>query len=1095
MYFGSGQAKRFLFLVMMLTFIASAFAKEYNTDKRMLIEEGLSQNRITCIVEDNLGYMWFGTADGLNRYDGYNFKIYRNIIGEKNSLCNNNIESLAQDSSGYIWIGTDKGLSCFNPYNEQFVTLMENDSILDQQGANVVSNCVVDKNDNIWCGTSGAGIFMVEKGTFKRKYISFEDNGEDYSVINTLMIDDQNRLWIGLVGSLNVSVYSIDEDKVELYQIGHKLKNIDGKLRVTDIYQSKTGKIWLSLIDYSYQRGGLFFLDENADSIKNVCDQLIIHKSKLAEDYCSNFSILNSISGDGQGNVFLSSLLGGVFCISNNFEPKTDYVESPVDNPGNLCVYYAKNGILWIGTNGKGIQVSLTRNADFKLLNPEVDPEFSIESIRSISEIDDYYWIGGYHGIIKVNKDFSQFKYLFESNVYSIAKNINNNDLLWIGSEGAGLISYNIATSERNMLTFEQAQTERYLCNYVYKVLSISDSLILLGTEGGVSGFNPVTNDIFYFDQIIEDKDKPWKMSAKYIDYDCFGNILVGFTQGKVGLVNLKDTVVVDYSKISQSDFSENYNPVNCIYSDSSKYWIATSNGLYSVNIKTKETRLFTEKDGLPNSHIYAILPDDVNRIWMSTNNGITCYDPQSGKFQNFDISDGLQSNEFNTGAYYKASDGTLFFGGINGVNYFKPSSIKYNRIPAKIVITEIKIGNKNVFLDKKIIEDRELLIQPDENVFTIEFSGLSFINSFKNEYKYRIKQIKDEWIDLGTTHRISFNNMSPGNYTLEILASNNHGVWLKEPYVLNIIVVPRFYETKYFVIIIIISFIVVAFFFNKIRVVRVEKQREKLQLLVDEQTKNLSDTNKILKTEISEHKKTAKDLVASNNTKDKFISIIAHDILNPLGVIQGFSEIINTNHEDLSLEEIVEYNRNVYITARSLNVLISNLLQWSKLENKKIVPCPEIIHLNKNVNSCLRLLTGLINEKKLNLIVNIDDSIIIYTDFNMFCTIIRNLVSNSIKFTPYGGTIILSAISTNNRTVITVEDNGVGIPADKLNTIFESNGKYSTKGTNNESGTGLGLTLVHEFVIMNHGEIKVESEVGSGTIFTIELPMKGNVV
>ncbi len=1058
--------------------------KQYTLDKRILLEEGLSQNRVTCIVEDDQGFMWFGTADGLNRYDGYNFKIFRNIVGDSTSLPNNSIQDIIKDYDGNLWIATNNGVSCFNPYNETFISSIELDSSLDAMGANVIFRVVVDTNNNIWCGTSGAGVFTINRNTFERKYVELKCKQVNFKVINALMVDNKNHLWVSVLGSEILLTYDIEQNT-----INHHCVTINGKhgnLRLNDIYQSVTGRIWVGLMDYTYMNGALLFYDPAKDSLVNVKDYI---DSDFVNEYKDTFSIISSLTGDSDGTIYAASLMGGVISISDNFKTEVSYINGPGQDIGNLSVYYSSNDILWVGTNGKGVQLSVPRTADFKLLNYDVNPDFIIESMRSITEGDDLYWFGGYHGVVSASKDFSDLSYSFESNVYNITDCLTNPDYLWLGIEGGGLMKFNKRTRKSEHMTFEAVYEDRYLVNYTYKVFPVSDSMILLGTEGGLSGFNPKSNELFYFDQPIEDQENPWKMAVRTICYDNDSNILVGFNQGKIGVVHVSDTTVHEFEVIKQSGFSKNSDPVNCIYNDSVFYWIATSNGLYCVNIELNSTKRYSEKNGLPNSHIYAILPDNVNRLWMSTNNGITCFDPETDRFQNFDVSDGLQSNEFNTGAYYRANDGTLFFGGINGVNYFKPASIKYNTIPATVVLTGLKLGNEDVIPDRVLIEDRKLVVYPENNVFTIEFAGLSYINSFKNKYKYRIKQISEEWIDLGNSHKLSFNNMAHGDYTLEIIAANNHDVWTVVPYVLNIEVIPRFYETGYFYASLILIIIVIAVLLNKYRVVRIEKQREILQIKVEEQTKSLSHTNGILKNEIDEHKKTTSDLEASNETKDKFISIIAHDILNPVGVIQGFSELIADNHEDMSLEEIIEYNHNINITVRSLNALIYNLLQWSKLESKKIKPKPEIIMLKSQISSGLQLLTGLLSEKNINLVVNVDNSVEAFADSNMFYTIMRNLVSNAIKFTPTKGTIVVSAVTSDNKAIITVEDNGVGIPPDKIGSIFNNNGQYSTKGTNNESGTGLGLTLVHEFVLMNKGTIKVESEVNSGTLFTIELP------
>ena len=338
--------------------------------------------------------------------------------------------------------------------------------------------------------------------------------------------------------------------------------------------------------------------------------------------------------------------------------------------------------------------------------------------------------------------------------------------------------------------------------------------------------------------------------------------VLITYTQGGIGVLDLESSTVIPYELTSELSLFNSYYPINCIYFDNMNHlWIATNSGLFCVNEKNHETRHYTEVDGLPNSHIYGILPDENGDIWLSTNNGLSCYDISADNFSNYDISDGLQNNEFNTGAYHKSINGDLFFGGISGITYFDPNIISQNEINPEIIITGIRFANKYQQLTKNDIDNRHFDIPNSEEIFTIEFAGLSFINSYKNQYKYRISEISNDWIDLGNQHYISFNNLAHGEYTLELLASNNHGQWITEPSVYTINVIPKFYELNVFKWLMTFLLLVLIVIITRLRLLAITKQKNKLQALVNNQTSRLIETNKVLREEVLKHSETSNKL------------------------------------------------------------------------------------------------------------------------------------------------------------------------------------------------------------------------------------------
>ncbi|MBI9039038.1 MAG: hypothetical protein JEY97_12965 [Bacteroidales bacterium] len=1079
-----------LIISLLLLYVFDLYAiddKLFQTDERIIVQEGLSQSRILSIIEDNRGFMWFGTSDGLNRYDGYRFKIYRNIFGDSTSIQNNTINSMVESDNGIIWIGTNNGLSMFNPYTEVFTSLKESDSIPIAYGANIIKSCVIDKNRDIWYSTHGFGIFKLNHKTLKKeKLLLHKAFSKQLKDVDCLFIDSFNRLWFGGFTDTIVLSFNINNDRVEKFPIQGIDEANRNSLKITSFFEDNE-RVWINLIDYDEKNGGLFFLNKSKEYFNNY--RQFISK-KYYDVFFDSFNSITGITGDNEGNIWFASLLSGIFKFKFGHDPTAYYIDSYLEDSRINCIYRSSNGILWIGTNGNGIEISISDNTDFKLMNSKINSDFSVESIRAFAEDKDFYFVGGYYGISKIKKDFSSVNTFHKSSVYSFVNCIYDSSLIWTGSEGGGL---RILDKKDNILTsveFKDNEVNQHLLEYIFVIYSYNDTLLLLGTKTGLTGFNPFSKNITpypYLNSTINDRTHK---TVRTIYKDNHGNILIGYDHGGIGKFDLNEKRVEKFDIISDLKDFNNFNPVNCIYNDKgNKYWIATSNGLIEYNSTENNFKLFTEADGLPNSHIYGILPDEEDNLWLSTNSGISCYHQKEGIFRNYDVSDGLQNNEFNTGAYFKSSNDTLFFGGINGFNYFNPQKIKQNSIIPKLIITGIKIANQSVNINKNVFSDHKLIIQPNQEVFTIEFAGLSFINSAKNQYKYKIRELNQDWIYIGNQHQIAFNNMSAGTYTLEILASNNHGLWLKEPYIFTIVVLPTFFESLYFKWIIAVLIILFVFAGYKLRLRQLTKQKFKLQKFADRQTASLLDANKTLKHEIIKHQQTTEELNATNKTKDKFLSIIAHDIINPLGVILGFSDLLIDKDNEFDEKENRSFVKIINLTAKELTMLLSNLLEWSRLQNDTIKPNPKTIILKDIVAETVTLLQGNIVNKEINLLENIEKETQLWADKNMLSTILRNLLSNAIKFTPEKGKIIINAKHIDKKVEVSISDTGIGIPEANLKKLFDPDNNISTKGTDNESGTGLGLSLVHEFVSINKGKIWVSSEVGKGSTFYFTLP------
>jgi signal transduction histidine kinase len=564
--------------------------------------------------------------------------------------------------------------------------------------------------------------------------------------------------------------------------------------------------------------------------------------------------------------------------------------------------------------------------------------------------------------------------------------------------------------------------------------------------------------------------------------------------------------------------------------------WFGTDGrGLNNLNMKTNKFTSFSVKDGLPDKSIKAILEDDDYNLWISTTNGLSKFNPKTRSFHNYDFTDGLQDYSFSS-AHCKSSDGRLLFGGPNGFNIFNPKSFKTNNNPPQVVITDFKVYNSsvavgqeidgNIILKKTIFDADTIILSHQINIFAIEFAALDFTNPEKNKYAYKMEGFDNQWQNTNAKNRTAtYTNLDPGTYTFRVRASNNDGIWNEHGASISITILPPWWKTKWFKLLILLIFISSIYFAYYLRVEMYRKKEKELTVLVRQRTQeisqannillerqtrieeyaeelrthteNLSEANSLLKakqilieTQAKQLQDTNEQLLVLNSTKDRFFSIIAHDLRNPFHTVSGFAEILINDYKKLSPEKIERFLSLIYTSSLSGHNLLENLLQWSRSQTGRISYSPAKLNLTAIAEETISLLEGNARSKNITLQSLIDQNITVLADENMLKTIFRNLVSNAIKFTPENGTVTIKAASSNLQVEVTVADTGVGIPKENLSLLFRIDATVTTKGTANEAGTGLGLILCKEFIEKHHGKIWVESEEGKGSQFKFTLPL-----
>jgi signal transduction histidine kinase/ligand-binding sensor domain-containing protein len=1129
------------------------------TFERITSKNGLPQSTVNYIIQDKKGFIWLATNDGLNKYDGYTFKVYRNIVGDKKSLSHNEVAVLYEDRDGSIWVTNyvDIGLDKFDPVTESFTRYKHDANDSTSISSNEIYHIMQDKSGDIWVCTKNALNLVVneKKGakaftSFKRFYnitkgsysMAYEDrNGRLLLFSDYLCYFDRKNYKIIKSIELNDSQYthSISEDKSGNLWLGthttgviklaynnrtqsYEYHNLD-KLNITPknrnyVVIDEKERIWIAT-----QTKGLFQYDIKEGRFVNFLND----KTDITSISDNN---INSLFIDQSGILWVGTYSQGL-CKMDLYKKEFFHYKSEVGNMNSLSgnaitsIHSTKPGELWVGIDaGGGLNRFIFNHDKVQQVmhyknNPNDNNSIPSNSIFClVQRKNGEVWTGSINGFVSKiipekqgsNKRPIIKSYRFEPWTFLIYE--DKQDTLWGGTWSGGLWRYDDKTDKFAFFSKEISNPYSLCDNVIWAITEDNSGNIWIGGHsGGLS--------------ILPAKEKS-KLTPEF--------------------VNFKNEVD---KKTSLSN-----NTIHVIFQDHmGTIWIGTSGGLNRVTIKDNnfrdinsnskiEFRAYHMKDGLPNENIVGILEDNKDNLWLSTSNGLSKFNIKKDTVINYYESDGLQSNEFGHNAYFKDQKGRMYFGGFNGISAFYPDSIKSNPFLPNVVFTDIKLFNKSVQIGEKINGDiiisksisytSEIILSYKNNVFTLVFSALQYACPEKNQYAFILEGFEKDWNYVGNKREATYTNLEPGKYVFKVKASNYDGVWNEKGAEIKIIILPPWWRTWWFkllILIILATSVYIAFY---LRVALYRKKQKELSILVKQRTREISQANDVLlerQTRIEEYAEelrlhtenlresnellldkqkliktqalllgntnqqlndTNEQLAVLNSTKDRFFSIIAHDLRNPFHVIRGFAEVLLNDLEKLPPEKTRRFIQLILTSSTSASNLLENLLQWSRSQTGRMSFEPVNLNLSTIVEETINLLEGDAQRKNIKLQSLIDQHMMAFADEHMLKTICRNLVSNAIKFTPENGTITIKSVIIDAQVEVTVADTGVGIPPEDIPKLFRIDTNITTKGTSNETGTGLGLILCKEFIEKHKGEIWVESEINKGSEFKFTLPL-----
>lgn len=1041
----------------------TSYAQQYILPIRHLnANDGMSQGYVHTMFQDSRGFMWLGTREGLNRYDGYAFKVYKKQPNDSCSLGNNEVFALTEDAQGKLWVATAGGLYRFDPVTECFKYFPD----LQNQTKKGLTSIFIDAQQIIWLGMRYGGLKRFDPAT--QHFTFFKTL--PYHVYQICENESQRYLWLMLEHAEQmVAIFDKKQKKMVTDQYSLEAMTIfKGQSR-----KAQNGK------PYIYQLGRQKDEVIRYNPLTNEQNTFRVPWSLYPSTNAkyATFDWKNDFDVDAHETLWQTTP-NGILRFDLRQRQLVAYYQFAL--PGlikNTGFFVDRSGLVWIKTTGQGVyvfnpNVGQVQNFSFQEGNPN---SLGFKSVRSIYEDrQGRLWVGGYTGLDVFESEASKPLHFAKqaSQANPLLHGLNAESMhsdaqgrLWLGVYLAGLFRADYATHQLTPFTYKDTTIQQ---QFIFDIEGDTDAHTLwLATTHGLQKINTHSHaSVLYKHQPKQPNSAPSGFIFS-LYRDRAGTLWLGSDQGgfaKFDPVNEKFTRFVHQPHNANS---LSHNSVYAMYEDQAgNFWVATAGGgLNLFDRKTLTFKHYTEKEGLANNVVNGILEDEQGNLWLSTNKGISKFDPKKETFVNFDQRDGLQANEFNRHAFCKGKDGRMYFGGVNGVSAFYPQDLKKNEFVPPVVITKFKKFNQEIPLCKLMNAEHVLELSYKDAVVSFEFAALSFYQADKNQYAYKLEGLHDEWIQLGNRRDITFPQLGAGTYTLHVKAANNAGVWNEKGITLKIKVNPPWWATNWFRLGagLLVLLAIVGGYSWRLRQAR--RQRIILEKLVDERTAELKKLN---------------------HTKDRFFGIVAHDLRGPLASFQQANYTLSHYIKKQDLDKVKTVSEQMYTSAKKLNRLLNNLLDWAMVQQKSVSYQPEELHLHELVQDCLSVYQGSIALQHIQVANQVPKDQLLWADARSVTSLVQNLMGNAIKFTPDFGKIEIEVQHRDEALVLAIKDSGVGMDAATLEKVFELDGKKSRAGLRGEQGVGLGLTLCQEFARLNGARLTVESVPNEGTTFYV---------
>ena len=1060
----------------------------------LTLEEGLSESTVLAVTQDAEGFIWFGTREGLNRYDARHIKVYRHDPVDPESLSDNFIYSLVSDSQERLWVGTRTGLNLFNSSTGHFKRYYSNPAKLSSLSDNTVTCILEDRAGNIWVGTRHGLNLLIENDsiTFLRfMHQPGADNSLVHNDVHSLFQDTDGNIWIGTSHGFSRLEYNGPDDfRFESFRLPKLRGKYEKNNSVNTFDEDDHGHLLVGT-----ERNGLIFFDKHtyefsAGPVKNT---------KLES------TAIRTILKDPRGNFWIGTI-GGLFITSPDFSTIRGY-RNIHDDAASLSdnsirsMFYDRDGSYWIGTFHGGVNIYSPLSKQFSHLMPKTAGQKLSFKVASAITSDKHrnFWIGTEGNGLLFLDSLSNLKSHFrheEKNANSLCHNnvkcllLEEGKGIWIGTI-KGLDYYDFREEKFIHFRNKPAKINGLPDDVIYDLIKDDNGSLWVATYfGGLARVDPqrrVVERVY-----THEPDEANSLTSKAVTrlfIDSKKDLWIGTA---AGLNKMRpDGTFVRLLDNADNTATPNSYIVSIHEDQQEQLWVGTrGSGLSLLSKDGRRIKHFSQEDGLPGNSIYAIQQDSKGYLWISTENGLSRMDPKNSLFKNYNRSDGLLCKEFNFNSHHRDQDGFFYFGGYNGVARFHPDSISENKVVPSLAFTTVRLFNREVkandphgILQSHVRNARKLTFRHDQNIFTVEFSVLNYINSGKNRFAYMLQGFENEW-NYVKEPVATYMNLSPGTYTLLAKGANNDGIWNETPKALSIHILPPPWKTWWAYAGYLMVFLSLLYTWARLN-------KKQIRLEHDLQLEHME---KMKQEEL-------------HQAKLNFFTNIAHEIRTPVTLIGA--PIGHLLDDDSHPPRVRKELNLVKSNTDRLMRLLNQLLDFQKQETGNVVL--KVGH--GNIVAFIRDIVDTFEEyadsRKVSLnFATSAPNIPLWFDKEELSKVFFNLLVNALKFTPGGGEVNIS-IGDNGSShgesqpvgrderpgvKIVIEDNGLGMAAAHLDKIFHR--FYQAENTGiQDAGFGIGLALTKGIIDLHHGSISVESREATAvdcgfTRFTILLPL-----